>query len=429
MTRNDIINAAFNVWGRGFYKTTSLSELAKALGVSKAALYRHFPDKDALFEAMNSRFFDDYAEALKPEMDRARTVSDKREKLLIMLRIIIKYFAGNFSFFIFVLFAMNKTGKPGFHLKRFLMEVEKRGIKFPFLGKVPIPKNEYPSLAFLAGMTVFFGVKLLYTKYRDPNISLTEGVLMEISLTEEELRSSVDSTVEKIWRGLRFDKNLIDGVPFEKLEGLAAGLAKSPEGDPLLKAVAEVVAEAGPWRASMETVARRSGLSKSGLYAHFRSKRDMLSRLFMTEFERIAEIAAACSGLSPLWEERLYLVIFSVTEYLRSRPEVLVTMDWVRIQRLELDISLPLQLHDFFSGLTVDLDISSTDISEWVFLLIGIMLMRYYHSENSLDLPNEALRKLFRFVSLGVEGFLNSGGNGKRTAGRGGSQKQERASK
>ncbi|MDR0472401.1 MAG: TetR/AcrR family transcriptional regulator [Treponema sp.] len=40
MTKNDIIKAAFRVWGREFYQTASLSELALELGASKAALYR-----------------------------------------------------------------------------------------------------------------------------------------------------------------------------------------------------------------------------------------------------------------------------------------------------------------------------------------------------------------------------------------------------
>jgi hypothetical protein len=147
----------------------------------------------------------------------------------------------------------------------------------------------------------------------------------------------------------------------------------------------------------------------------------MLSRLFMTEFERIAEIAASCSGLSPRWEERLYLVIFSIASYLRSRPEIVVVMDWVRIQRLKLDISLPFKLFDFFTGITVDSGLSSEDISQWVFLLLGTVLMRYYHLENDLNLPNEALRKMFRFITLGIDGFLHqtepSGNKARKQAG------------
>jgi AcrR family transcriptional regulator len=400
MTRNDIISAAFSVWGRELYKTTSLSRLAKALGVSKAALYRHFPDKNALFEAMNNRFFDDYAGALKPELEKIAALNDNRKKLLVMIRAITKHFAGNLPALIFCLFTLNRKNKPGLLLNQFLEALETRGVTFPFFeaDDLPLSIDRYPSAAFLAGLTGLFGTKLFYKKCHS----------LEVPLTEEELELCVDSTVEKVWHGLCFDTKLIDDLPFEKLESLAAGITETfnQEGDPLLKAVAEAVAEAGPWNASMETVAKLSGLSKSGLYAHFTSKRDMLSRLFLTEFERIAEIAVACSGLSSRWEERLYLVIFSVAAYLRRRPEIVVALDWVRIQRLELDISLPVKLFDFFTGITVDSGLSSEDISQWVFLLLCAILMRYYHLRNDLDVPNGALRKMFRFITLGIEGFL-----------------------
>ncbi|MDR0586716.1 MAG: TetR/AcrR family transcriptional regulator; helix-turn-helix transcriptional regulator, partial [Treponema sp.] len=395
MTRNDIVDAAFRVWGQELYKNTSLSKLAKALGVSKAALYRHFSDKNALFKAMDNRFFDSYAESLKPELEKVAAAENKREKLLGMTRATTKYFAGNFPFFIFSFFTWNKLNRPGLRLSHFLEELEKRGVSFPFLNKknLPFPKSQYPSVVFLAGTTSLFGPKLFYKKCRSP----------EVPLTEEELELCVNSTVEKVWHGLCFDKELIDRVPFEKLENLA--VSEFPESDPLLKAVAKAVADAGAWNASMETVARLSGLSKSGLYAHFTSKRDMLSRLFMTEFERIAGIAKACSGLSPRWEERLYLVIFSIAAYLKSRPEILVAMDWVCVQRLELDISLPFRLFDFFSGINIGSGLGSEDISQWVFLLLGMVLMRYYHTENDLNLPRRALRKTFRFITLGIEGF------------------------
>ena len=85
-------------------------------------------------------------------------------------------------------------------------------------------------------------------------------------------------------------------------------------------------------------------------------------------------------------------------------------MDWVRIQRLELDISLPFRLFDFFSGITMDSGLGSEDISQWVFLLLGTVLIRYYHTENDLNLPRKALRKMFRFITLGIEGFLSEDG-------------------
>ena len=52
MNQEDILQAAFLVWGREAYKKMSLSDVAQELAVTKPALYRHFRNKEALLEAM-----------------------------------------------------------------------------------------------------------------------------------------------------------------------------------------------------------------------------------------------------------------------------------------------------------------------------------------------------------------------------------------
>src|SRR5271156_655534 len=50
--RQSIVNAAREVFAeKGFHGTTT-RDLAKAAGVSEALLYRHFPSKESLYEAM-----------------------------------------------------------------------------------------------------------------------------------------------------------------------------------------------------------------------------------------------------------------------------------------------------------------------------------------------------------------------------------------
>src|SRR5687768_6406808 len=47
-TRQKALDVALDMFGRKGYEGTSLREIAESLGVSKAALYYHFPSKDAL---------------------------------------------------------------------------------------------------------------------------------------------------------------------------------------------------------------------------------------------------------------------------------------------------------------------------------------------------------------------------------------------
>ena len=232
---------------------------------------------------------------------------------------------------------------------------------------------------------------------------------------------------EIIGKGLGYSSEEINALSYEGLESRIAGTVNSIEDNPLLKAVAGAVAEAGPWGASMEQVARRSGLSKSSLYCHFRSRRDMLYQLFMTESLRIIGFARQGMGRSEAAHEQLYLGIFSVAEYLRSKPDILVALDWIRNRRLEIgphgDTDQADQANPKCKGpltesllLFDELDIRTLkngenpfrgiQISHWILFLIVTTLMRENQGQKTLGyVSNSDIRCLYRFLTLGIKGF------------------------
>ncbi|MGF6171881.1 TetR/AcrR family transcriptional regulator [Ensifer sp. 4252] len=53
--RHHILNAAVEVFGRFGYRKTSMQDVAEAAGMSRAALYLHFRNKDDLFRALMER--------------------------------------------------------------------------------------------------------------------------------------------------------------------------------------------------------------------------------------------------------------------------------------------------------------------------------------------------------------------------------------
>ncbi|MDR2078717.1 MAG: TetR/AcrR family transcriptional regulator, partial [Treponema sp.] len=71
MNKKDIIETAFRVWGQELFKTTSLSKIVQALGVTKSALYRHFESKDALLEGMYGYYCDHYVSFMKASYEKA----------------------------------------------------------------------------------------------------------------------------------------------------------------------------------------------------------------------------------------------------------------------------------------------------------------------------------------------------------------------
>jgi AcrR family transcriptional regulator len=53
--RNLILDAATEVFGRLGFEATRMDDVAKAAGIAKGLVYKHFPSKDALFEALIDR--------------------------------------------------------------------------------------------------------------------------------------------------------------------------------------------------------------------------------------------------------------------------------------------------------------------------------------------------------------------------------------
>lgn len=196
------------------------------------------------------------------------------------------------------------------------------------------------------------------------------------------------------------------------------------ESEPLFKAVAEAVAEAGPWDTSMEMVAKRMGLSKSSLYGHFKNKKDMLSRLFMGEFKRIMDFARQGINMSQDTALQLYLGIYSIAVYLRSRPEILVAIGWIRTRKL--DPGKPdkdPEIFRLFEDIKIEtlLDAEEDEkqrVSHCIlFLLINVLTHPNLEKDGWDDTPfdgnfskenilNNNIRMLYRFITLGLGGFI-----------------------
>ncbi|MDR1252084.1 MAG: TetR/AcrR family transcriptional regulator [Treponema sp.] len=404
MTKAEIIRAAFKVWGRSFYQNTSLSQLARELGVSKPALYRHFLSKQLLMDAMTAYFFDDFAGFIRADFARAAQNKDRTEGIFIMLRVVTRYYAQNEETFIFSLMKVYDWNTDQYTTPEWL---KRRSVDMDVFQH--IIKTEYTAesllLRLMFATLIFFVAHFHKIGKACANSSGEEGIQKIIALVSEIIAG-----------GLGYTRVEVDGLRYGELESRVMETVQNVEDEPLLKAVAEAVAEAGPWKASMDMVARRSGLSKSSLYGHFKNKRAMLRQLFITEFKRIIAFARQGISLSAAPDEQLYLGVFSIAVYLRSRPEILVALDWMRTLRLDLDKAEKEQ-SNFFS-LFEDIDIGTLpdgeepgyggekqELFHWIlFLLIGILMWR--SGGRALgDVRNSDIRDLYRFLTMGLNGF------------------------
>jgi AcrR family transcriptional regulator len=400
MTKTDIIQAAFRVWGRELYHQTSLTQLARELGVTKPALYRHFHNKQALLDAMYDAFFNDYAAATKDAYDRALETEEPLEQLLILGRAMTRYYCLNMDAFLFSLIRVYGNRDE----KKLAAQLCDRGMD---LGKLRLgafagwKQGAYPSLMQMTMVTLMFWIAVFHRFEHPP----------EEAPSAEAVDAVIQAMEVKIRRGLGFNRDRVDALDYGELEKrLAAHVPGEIQEDGLFRALGGAMAEAGPWAVSMDMVARRSGLSKSGLYAHFKNKQDMIRQFFSTEFRRIIASAEAGKAAAGEAEEQLYLTVFAIADYLRSRPEILIAIDQVRTRKLELGFSAPPRMNWVLEGIRIAaFDGEDTPIREWssqciLFLIVNTLMYRPAGMDFS-GVENENFRTLYRFLVLGIEGF------------------------
>ncbi|MCL2443063.1 MAG: TetR/AcrR family transcriptional regulator [Treponema sp.] len=420
MTKVEIIEAAFRVWGRNFYRKTSLSQLATELGVSKPALYRHFINKQALTAAMAERFFDDFASFTRDDFNKAIQSKNPDDGLFTIIRSISGFFAQNVHALIFSLINIYDRNLDG---RTITDSLKSRGADMNIIQQVIEKKYSNDPVTI---QLIFATLTFLMSHFHKTNKS------MENPPKEKDIKNITLTICKTIEKGLGYsaEKTKLD---FEKLENQVNGMTLNAEPEPFFKAIAEAVAEAGPWDVSMDMVAKRLGLSKSSLYGHFKNRKDMLRRLFVTEFKRIIEFARQGIKLSANTAEQLYLGILSITVYLRSRPEILIAMGWIRTRKLELGKpEKNLEIFRLFEDVDIEQmrnipDEERKRVSHWIlFLIINILTrsipqaadnnkkLTWLCDELCLssgkptaeNIKNNHIRLLYKFITLGLGGFI-----------------------
>ena len=91
LTKEKIILKAVNIWNENNFQSISLSPVAKALGVSKPALYKHFRDKEELIVEIYRYFSAELENIWKVFFNKQKGFSGN------ILRLLIRYLAEYFQ--------------------------------------------------------------------------------------------------------------------------------------------------------------------------------------------------------------------------------------------------------------------------------------------------------------------------------------------
>ena len=77
--RQEILDAALQIFGEKGYEKTSIADIAKAIGVAQGLCYRYFPSKEALFDSV----IEQYASLLAEPFAQYEKETDKPLRQII----------------------------------------------------------------------------------------------------------------------------------------------------------------------------------------------------------------------------------------------------------------------------------------------------------------------------------------------------------
>ncbi len=328
LTKAAILQAAFLEWGQTNFTTTGLAAVAKRLGVTKTALYRHFKNKDHLLEEMKQQVLTEY---LNVAEDFVKEIPHPSLKAALerFYSFFFTYFLRRPEYFMFFILFIAKqqelAGEPFLKMVRRII-----GSFQIFLGKsgaVEEKNGVYPvEIGFLVTIHTFW-LSLLLHKNRP--IGKTEA--------EQVINNAVAFTLNGIY-GHEHESDIdwkdllrICEVKDEEL---------LPQ-DRIFSAIADTVAADGLWNTTLEKIASQLNMRKSSLYFYFKNKEAMFSELLERERNQIQTLYEKRKSKFHDHKDRLFCYLLVVTSYLLKNPALLTTFNWIRLQGIRINMQKP----------------------------------------------------------------------------------------
>ena len=185
--REHILDTAENLFTEHGYKSASIREIARACGVTNAAIYYHFPDKESLFTEVMQR----HAERLRDCMTRAGEAAESpREKVIAILGAYIDAIAGQHAPIFMLRKEAHQLKKRNMHRGRLMGTISQPLVETLHLAQQTSQIRDVPSAAESAA--IFLG--MLHGLAQQRRASGVEGR----AISEEDIRMVVDL----FWEGM-----------------------------------------------------------------------------------------------------------------------------------------------------------------------------------------------------------------------------------
>lgn len=329
LTKEEIILKAVNIWSKNNFQNISLSPVAKALKISKPALYKHFRDKEELiteiyryFESVQIKFWRDF-------FDKQRDFSGN------ILRLLIRYTAVFFH------------EKPEFLIFRKYMFVSKRQVNAlckTYMENV-LTKDELNDIYSkfedincpIKGRDYFFvylfTIVEIWISLQD-NVMDNSEIEVEKYPKETLFDACVDQVSEIIECGFFKDGVKDKDIDFSSLEKKVENreITNDLPEEAVLNAIVDIIIEEGYWNISVNKIAAKMHITKSSLYNYFEDKKTMISDSLFKKLHNLKKYFKEETFHRTNGFEVWYLLIYLLYRIFSSNIRHTVIMNWIVIR-------------------------------------------------------------------------------------------------
>lgn len=318
-TKEKIIQTTFSLLKDDVFSRLSLSRIAKEVGISKTAIYRHFESKDALDAAIRDRVFSDTTELTK-QLDKIY----KEGRYEDCIRLALRYLYEKPEYLSYVLFSTPNLGED-FQFQK----LSESGVTF--LSEV-FDKNHHVinEHFYIHGFFVFVTMIDFMLAFSSVCDFKNKNGIKDVSYEDWE-----NHVIKMIKKGLRIKNPTISDERLSHLNTLCKkSLENIPQVDKKLVALSNVIYREGLPNVTVEAVANELGIVKSSLYSHFSDKDDMVLSLVTTELNQMLGLVAQNTEECDEMSEKIYVLLRTEIDYFMTRREMLTVCKWIQISGL-----------------------------------------------------------------------------------------------
>ena len=403
LTKEEIILKTVNIWNENNFQDISLSPVAKALGISKPALYKHFRDKEELIVEIYEYFTAELENIWRLFFNKQKGFSGNILRLLI--RYLATYFQEKPECLIFKKnmlvnkMVADKICKLQIGNVLTVEEIDELYDKFEKSGYA-IRKTKSFFIYLMTIVETWMVLQSDLIKNRDIKVEkYPKETLVDVCV--DQVAEIVESGFFKSNGGKSVDILKIE----EEIEKSGDG-SELPEDD-VFNAIADIIIEDGYWNISVNKIASKLGIVKSSLYNYFKNKKMMIGGSLFKRWENLKKYFKENIFHRDNGFEVWYSLIYFSYRLFSSNLRHAVMMNWIAVKGYKIK-----EKSQIFDVLVEDYKIKIPENKKlfcgvfcFPLMVVQILVVRYvfFSLLQGMSLDLEEIRNIYNLSVYGIK--------------------------